>query len=43
MKNINVKRPGTGIPAAQLENILGKTAANDIEIDSILKWDDIIK
>ncbi len=42
LKNINVKRPGTGIPAAKLESILGKVARKDILKDAILEWDDIL-
>lgn len=41
-ENIWVKRPGTGeILAAEFENILGKSAAQDIETDIQLKWEDI--
>ena len=40
-KNINVKRPGTGIPASKLESLFGKTALKLIPKDSILSWSDI--
>lgn len=40
-KMINVKRPGTGIPAAQFESIIGATALKFIPKDSILNWSDI--
>jgi N-acetylneuraminate synthase len=40
--NIWVKRPGTGqIMAEEYQNILGKIALNDIDIDTHLNWDDI--
>lgn len=41
-ENLWVKRPGTGeILAESYENILGKTAANDIADDIHLSWSDI--
>lgn len=41
-ENIWVKRPGTGkILAEHFETIIGKTAAEDIENDQHLNWDDI--
>ena len=41
--NIWVKRPGTGgILAEHFNNVLGKTALNDIQLDSQVKWDDLI-
>lgn len=39
--NIWVKRPGTGIPAARLDDIVGKAAARDVEEASLLTWEDI--
>jgi len=36
-----VKRPGTGIPARQLPEIVGKVAARAIEKDRLLTWDDL--
>lgn len=35
------KRPGTGIPAKELKNIVGKKAARDIKKDTLLAWEDI--
>lgn len=39
--NIWVKRPGTGILAARFWNVLGKTAARDINKDELIKPSDI--
>lgn len=36
---LTFKRPGTGIPAAALDKVVGKTAAVAIEEDSILQWE----
>ncbi len=42
MQNIWVKRPGTGeLPAAELENVLGKVAARNIKLNEQLVWNDI--
>lgn len=39
--NIWVKRPGTGISAANYENVLGKLAEHYIPKDTLLIWEDI--
>jgi sialic acid synthase SpsE len=36
-----VKRPGTGIPARQLQDVIGKTAARAIARDTLVRWDDL--
>ena len=36
-----VKRPGRGIPAAKLNDVVGKTAKKALKKDSILTWDDL--
>jgi N-acetylneuraminate synthase len=42
-ENLWVKRPGTGqILAEEFNNILGKTAANDIANDTQLKWENVL-
>lgn len=41
MDNIDIKRPGYGIAPKYFEEILGKTAKNDIEDDAILMWENI--
>ena len=35
---VAVKRPGTGIPPADLEKVLGRRAAADLEPDQVLTW-----
>lgn len=35
------KRPGTGIPSYQRNDIIGKKAINDIRINTLIKWEDI--
>ena len=36
---LTVKRPGTGIPAAELECVLGKELVRDIAEDRVLTWE----
>lgn len=38
--NIWVKRPGTGIPAAQLDKVLNRRARRFIRRDALIKWSD---
>lgn len=38
---LGVKRPGWGIPAAELETLPGATARRDLPADTILQWDDV--
>ena len=40
-KDLDVKRPGTGIPPEKLESLIGKTINRDIEADSIIYQKDI--
>ena len=40
-ENIWTKRPGTGIPAKEYENILGKISNKNIPKDKLLKINDI--
>ncbi len=40
-ENVWVKRPGTGIPAAELDSVLGRTAARDVPADALLSWEDV--
>jgi len=35
------KRPGTGIPAKHLEQVVGKTVKTDIPANHLIKWDEI--
>lgn len=36
-----VKRPGTGIPAKELENVIGAKARNNILAKTVIKWSDL--
>jgi N-acetylneuraminate synthase len=38
-KHLAIKRPGTGIPPRQLDNVIGQTASVDIAADDILRWE----
>jgi N-acetylneuraminate synthase len=39
--NLICKRPGTGISPVELDNIIGKRAANELQEDQLLKWIDV--
>lgn len=36
-----VKRPGTGIPPAELPRLLGRYLARDLQADEVITWDDV--
>jgi sialic acid synthase SpsE len=36
-----VKRPGTGIPARQLDEVIGRVAKRAIAKDRLVSWDDL--
>ena len=36
---IEIKRPGTGLPPAELDRVVGARAARDIAEDETLAWD----
>lgn len=38
---LGIKKPGTGIPAARLNDILGKTARRAIAADTLIAWEDL--
>ena len=38
---LTVKKPGSGIPAAQFDDLLGRRAKRDLKGDSLLTWDDV--
>ncbi len=40
-KNMEIKRPGYGIPCEFYYNVLGKTLSRDLDADDVLTWDDI--
>lgn len=35
------KRPGTGIPARQLDDVIGRVALHEIAADRLIRWDDL--
>jgi sialic acid synthase SpsE len=35
------KRPGTGIPARQLDDVVGRSASRDLPANTLLSWDDL--
>jgi sialic acid synthase SpsE len=39
--DLTIKRPGTGILAFELESVVGRTLARDVEGDSVLVWEDV--
>ena len=41
-ENLTAKKPGGGIPAADLEKLVGKRAARDLEADEIFSWEDLV-
>jgi len=40
--DLTAKRPGTGISPAELEYVLGRTLATDVEADHVLRWEDLV-
>jgi len=40
-ENVWVKRPGLGIPAEDLDRVLGRPASRELEVDALLAWDDV--
>jgi N-acetylneuraminate synthase len=38
--DLTVKRPGTGIPAAELKTLVGKKLKRNIEVNEMLSWND---
>jgi N-acetylneuraminate synthase len=38
---LTLKKPGTGIPETELENIIGRRLKNNVASDRILTWEDI--
>ncbi len=37
------KRPGTGIPAYQMDEVIGCRAARDIPCNTLISWDDLVR
>ncbi len=42
LKHITVKRPGTGIPAKKIDDVLGRVINKDIKADTIISWNDLV-
>ena len=40
-RNIEIKRPGYGIPCEHFYSVLGKTASRNLSKDEVLNWEDI--
>jgi sialic acid synthase SpsE len=40
--DVAVKRPGSGIPAKHLEEVVGRVAARDLDADQVLRWEDLV-
>lgn len=41
-ENVQIKRPGCGIPCEHFYNILGKTVSKDVEAEEPLKWEHLL-
>ena len=41
-KNINCRRPGTGIAAAEFQRLIGRKAKRSIRANTVVSWDDIV-
>jgi sialic acid synthase SpsE len=40
LADIDLKRPGTGIPPADIKFVIGRSMKKDVEADAILQWSD---
>ena len=40
--DLDVKRPGTGIPPTEMEGLVGKTLKRDVEADTLFYQDDFM-
>ena len=43
LDNLAFKKPGTGVSAADIDDIIGKTVKRDLDHNDMLSWDDIEK
>ena len=41
-EDLDVKRPGEGIPASEMENLFGRTLKKNIDAENFLSMDDLI-
>lgn len=39
--DVLIKRPGTGIPPADLDSVVGRVARQNIAVDSVIRWQDL--
>ena len=39
--NLAIKKPGTGLPAGQIENVLGKRLRKDVSTDTFVSENDL--
>jgi N,N'-diacetyllegionaminate synthase len=39
--HLRFKRPGSGIPTRDMERVLGRTLARNVDADSLVSWDDL--
>ncbi|MFC1567565.1 N-acetylneuraminate synthase family protein, partial [Thermodesulfobacteriota bacterium] len=40
-EDLDCKRPGTGIPPADIKYVVGRTLRGDVDLDNVLTWEDI--
>ncbi len=40
--DLKLKKPGTGIPAAQLERVIGRSLRRPVEVDALISEDDLV-
>jgi N-acetylneuraminate synthase/N,N'-diacetyllegionaminate synthase len=40
-EHLTTKRPGTGIPANEFDDVVGRTAARDVAADEVVREDDL--
>ena len=41
LASLTFKRPGTGIPPTEIDNVVGKRLVKDLSQDTVLSWDDL--
>jgi sialic acid synthase SpsE len=40
--DLTIKRPGTGIPAFEIDGVAGRALTRDMEVDAVLAWQDVV-
>ena len=38
---LSLKKPGSGVPAGALDDLLGRRLARDVDADRLLRWEDL--